>query len=162
MRPFGWPRIVLTVYGTSFSSCYHTPLQVGVDSLRCTITQGFFLTSPYIYRCYSVYRTYIYIYYTYLLQDIFIYLHTLINIFLYVKKETHVLYTFLSKHAGNPTSPEALTFATVEWWRVMARSMYLANLEDILVRPGLSFAALRVAENQVTRAPIHFFFQGWS
>lgn len=61
------------------------------------------------------YIEHIYIYYTYLLQDTFIYLHTLINIFLYVKKETHVLYTFLSKHAGNPTSPEALTFATVEW-----------------------------------------------
>ena len=113
MRPFGWPRIVLTVYGTSFSSCYHTPLQAGVDSLRCTITQVFFLTSPYIYRCYSVYRTYIYI--LYISVTGYIYIFTYTNIFLYVKKETHVLYTFLSKHAGNPTSPEALTFATVEW-----------------------------------------------
>ena len=112
MRPFGWPRIVLTVYGTSFSSCYHTPLQAGVDSLRCTITQVFFL----LHHTYIDVIQYIeHIYILYISVTGYIYIFTYTNIFLYVKKETHVLYTFLSKHAGNPTSPEALTFATVEW-----------------------------------------------
>lgn len=55
------------------------------------------------------------IYILYISVTGYIYIFTYTNIFLYVKKETHVLYTFLSKHAGNPTSPEALTFATVEW-----------------------------------------------
>ena len=137
MRPFGWPRIVLTVYGTSFSSCYHTPLQAGVDSLRCTITQVFFLTSPYIYRCYSVYRTYIYIYYTYLLQDIFIYLHTLIYFYMLKKKHTFCIHSFrnmlatphLPRHWPlQPSSGEGLWLGpcTLPTWKTYSYVQVLA------------------------------------